>query len=75
MNFIKALWLALVDVFKMYIQLPKLVIELFWCLMGFVSLLLSLVLFPFIVMRKYKELKNEKPKRKAGKFSLRARSV
>lgn len=71
MNFIKALWLALVDVFKMHFQLPKLLIELFWCLMGFVSLILSIVLFPFIVMRKYKELKSEKPERKASKLKAK----
>lgn len=71
MNFVKALWLALVDVFKMYIQLPKLIVDLFWCLMGFVSLVLSIVLFPFIVYRKYKEVCNEKPKRKASKLKAK----
>lgn len=71
MKFIKALWLALVDVFKMYFQLPKLLIDLFWCLMGFVSLVLSIVLFPFIVYRKYKEVCSEKPKRKASKLKAK----
>jgi len=62
MILIKAFWLALVDIFKLYVHLPKLVVELFWVLVGIVSLVLSIVLFPFIVYRKYKEL--SKPKRK-----------
>lgn len=54
MKLIKAIWLALVDVFNMYKLAPKVVFELFWSALGVVSLVLSLVLFPLIVWRKYK---------------------
>ena len=36
-------------------------------MVGVLSLVLSVVLFPLIVARKYKELKNESPKRIKGK--------
>lgn len=70
MILIKALWVALVDVFKLYIHMPKLLVELFWALIGIVSLVLSLVLFPLIVWRKYKELKPKKSKKVVRKFGV-----
>lgn len=68
MNFIKALWLALVEVFKLYGHSPKLLVELFWCVCGLISLVLSVVLFPVIVWRKYKEVSKVKGKRKVKFF-------
>lgn len=70
MILVKALWLALVDVFKLYFHMPKLLVELFWALIGVVSLVLSLVLFPLIVWRKYKELKPKKSKKVVRKFGV-----
>ena len=60
MRFIKSFYLALVDVIKLNCHAPKLLVELFWCVVGILSLVLSIVLFPFIVARKYKELGNYK---------------
>lgn len=54
MKLIKAIWFALVDVFNMYKMSPKVICELFWSVLGVISLALSLVLFPLIVWRKYK---------------------
>lgn len=68
MNFIKALWLALVEVFKLYGHAPKLLVELFWCVCGLISLVLSVVLFPVIVWRKYKEVGKVKSKKKVKLF-------
>lgn len=70
MILVKALWLALVDVFKLHCNAPKLLIELFWALIGVVSLVLSLVLFPLIVWRKYKELKPKKSKKVVREFGV-----
>lgn len=74
MILVKALWLAIVDVAKMFKCSPKLLAELFLyvthvvlALAGVLSLVLSVVLFPLIVARKYKVLKNESPKRTKGK--------
>ena len=74
MLLIKSIWLALVDVFNMFKLSHKLIAELlvalahvFMGLMGIFSLILSVVLFPLIVVRKYKVLKNESPKRIKGK--------
>nr|DAF69075.1 MAG TPA: hypothetical protein [Caudoviricetes sp.] len=71
MLLIKSIWLALVDVFNMFKLSHKLVAELlvalahvFMGLMGIASLILSVVLFPFIVYRKYKNLKPKKVKSK-----------
>lgn len=66
MNFIKALWLALVELFKLYGHAPKLLVELFWCVCGLISLVLSVVFFPVIVWRKYKEVSKVKGKKKVG---------
>lgn len=60
MILVKALWLAIVDVAKLFKHAPKLLVELFWDLAGVLSLILSVVLFPLIVWRKYKELKPKK---------------
>lgn len=70
MILIKSIWLALVDVFKLHCNLPKLLIDLFWALIGIVSLVLSLVLFPLIVYRKYKNLKPKKSKKVIRKFGV-----
>lgn len=67
MILIKALWFALVDVFKLYSHAPKLLVELFWALMGVIGLVLSVVLFPLIVVRKYKVLKDGSQKRVKNK--------
>ncbi|RKQ59900.1 hypothetical protein [Acinetobacter phage vB_ApiM_IME-Ap7] len=67
MILVKALWLAIVDVAKMFKHAPKLLVELFWALAGVLSIILSVVLFPLIVVRKYKVLKNGSPKRVKGK--------
>lgn len=60
MNLLKAILLALKDVLPMLACLPKLFLDLFWCLAGFVGIILSIVLFPLIVVRKYKNLKVKK---------------
>lgn len=70
MILVKALWLALVDVVKLHCNAPRLLVELFWALIGVVSLVLSLVLFPLIVWRKYKELKPKKSKKVVRKFGV-----
>lgn len=70
MILIKSLWLALVDVFKLHCNAPKLLFELFWALIGVVFLVLSLVLFPLIVWRKYKELKPKKSKKVVRRFGV-----
>lgn len=77
MILVKALWLALVDVFGMFKLSPKLIIELvvsllhvLMALIGVVSLVLSLVLFPLIVWRKYQELKQKKSKKVIRKFGV-----
>lgn len=70
MILVKALWLAIVDVAKLFKHAPKLLVELFWALIGIVSLVLSLVLFPLIVWRKYKELKPKKSKKFVRKFGV-----
>lgn len=67
MTLIKAIWYSLVEVFGFFKLAPKLLSELFWSLMGVVSLILSVALFPVIVWRKYKVLKNESQKRVADK--------
>lgn len=60
MIFIKSFWLALVDVFKILGNVPALLVDIFWAVMGVIGLVLSVVLFPLIVMRKYKNLKRVK---------------
>lgn len=67
MTLIKAIWYSLVEVFGFFKLAPKLLSELFWSVMGVVSLVLSVVLFPVIVWRKYKVLKNGSQKRFANK--------
>ncbi len=67
MTLIKAIWYSLVEVFGFFKLAPKLLSELFWSVMGVVSLVLSVVLFPVIVWRKYKVLKNGSQKRVADK--------
>lgn len=74
MILVKALWLAIVDVVKMFKCSPKLFAELVLyvahvvlALAGVLSLILSVVLFPLIVVRKYKVLKNGSQKRVKGK--------
>ncbi|UYL86046.1 hypothetical protein [Acinetobacter phage vB_AbaM_BP10] len=67
MVLVKALWLAIVDVAKLFKHAPKLLVELFWSLVGVLSLVLSVVLFPLVVVRKYKVLKNGSQKRVKGK--------
>ncbi|QYC51690.1 hypothetical protein [Acinetobacter phage Abp95] len=70
MILVKALWLAIVDVAKLFKHAPKLLVELFWALAGVLSLILSVVLFPLIVVRKYKELKPKKSKKIVRKFGV-----
>lgn len=70
MILVKALWLAIVDVAKLFKHAPKLLVELFWALSGVLSLILSVVLFPLIVARKYKELKPKKSKKIVRKFGV-----
>lgn len=71
MILLKAVWLAMVDVFKLFKLSPKVFIELFWSVMGVLSLVLSIVLFPFIVYRKYKNLKPvKKTVKRSKKFKL-----
>lgn len=60
MIFIKSFWLALVDVFKILGNAPALLADIFWAIVGVMGLVLSVVLFPLIVMRKYKNLKRVK---------------
>lgn len=67
MTLIKAIWYSLVEVFGFFKLAPKLLSELFWSVIGVVSLVLSVVLFPVIVWRKYKVLKNGSQKRVANK--------
>lgn len=67
MTLIKAIWYSLVEVFGFFKLAPKLLSELFWSVMGVVSLVLSVVLFPVIVWRKYKVLKNGSQKRVENK--------
>lgn len=67
MTLIKAIWYSLVEVFGFFKLAPKLLSELFWSVVGVVSLVLSVVLFPVIVWRKYKVLKNGSQKRVADK--------
>lgn len=67
MTLIKAIWYSLVEVFGFFKLAPKLLSELFWSVMGVISLVLSVVLFPVIVWRKYKVLKNGSQKRVANK--------
>ena len=74
MILVKALWLAIVDVAKMFKCSPKLLAELVLyvahvvlALAGVLSLILSVVLFPLIVVRKYKVLKNGSQKRVKSK--------
>lgn len=79
MKVLKALWLAIIDVVNMYKLSPKLLCEIFkqvtgliMSILGILSLILIIVLFPFVVYRKYKNIKLEsrpKPRRiKAGEF-------
>lgn len=70
MTFIKAIWYSLVEVFGFFKLAPKLLSELFWSVMGVVSLVLSVVLFPVIVWRNYKELKPKKSKKVVRKFEV-----
>lgn len=70
MTLIKAIWYSLVEVFWFFKLAPKLLSELFWSVMGVVSLILSVVLFPLIVWRKYKELKPKKSKKVVRKFGV-----
>lgn len=70
MILVKALWLAIVDVAKLFKHAPKLLVELFWALAGVLSLILSMVLFPLIVVRKYKELNPKKSKKIVRKFGV-----
>lgn len=77
MILVKALWLAIVDVAKMFKCSPKLFAELVLyvahvvlALAGVLSLILSVVLFPLIVWRKYKELKPKKSKKVVRKFGV-----
>ena len=67
MTLIKAILYSFVEVFGFFKLAPKLLSELFWSVMGVVSLVLSVVLFPVIVWRKYKVLKNGSQKRVADK--------
>lgn len=74
MTLIKAIWYSLVEVFGFFKLAPKLLSELFWSVvgviwsvMGVASLVLSVVLFPVIVWRKYKVLKNGSQKRVENK--------
>lgn len=67
MTLIKAIWYSLVEVFGFFKLAPKLLSELFWSVVGVVSLVLSVVLFPVIVLRRYKVLKNGSQKRVADK--------
>ncbi|AFU62259.1 hypothetical protein AVV48_gp10 [Acinetobacter phage phiAC-1] len=70
MTLIKAIWYSLVEVFGFFKLAPKLLSELFWFVMGVVSLVLSVVLFPVIVWRNYKELKPKKSKKVVRKFGV-----
>lgn len=63
MKLIKAIFLALKDVIPLWMNLFGLLKDLFWLIMGILGLVLSIVLFPVIVWRKYKGIKNENPKR------------
>lgn len=67
MTLIKAILYSLVEVFGFFKLAPKLLSELFWSVIGVVSLVLSVVLLPVIVWRKYKVLKNGSQKRVADK--------
>lgn len=68
MLFIKALFSALADVFRLWANIGKLAIELFWCLMGIIGLILSVVLLPVIVCRKYAQFRaGAAKKKKIGK--------
>lgn len=64
MLFIKALFSALVDVFKLWANAGRLLVELFWCLMGIIGLILSVVLLPVIVYRKYAQFRSGATKNK-----------
>ena len=70
MLFIKALFAALADVFKLWANIGKLTVELFWCLMGIIGLILSVVLLPVIVCRKYAQFSaGATKKKKVGKHT------
>lgn len=65
--FIKALFLALADVLKLWANIGKLIVELFWAIAGIIGLILSIVLFPLIVARKMKNLSKGSAKRKKSR--------
>lgn len=74
MLFIKALFVALADVFKIWLSVGALLKELFWCLMGIIGLILSVVLLPVIVYRKYAQFRaGATKKKKVGKRTCCAR--
>ena len=62
MNLLKAIFLALKDVFTAWSKVFALLVDLFWCLAGIVALVLNVLLFPFIVWNKYKIVSNKKCK-------------
>lgn len=64
MLFIKALFSALADVFKIWLSAGALLKELFWCLMGIIGLILSVVLIPVIVYLKYAQFRAGATKKK-----------
>lgn len=52
MILLKAIFLALADVLKIWSNVFSLAMDIFWCLVGIIGLVLSVVLFPVLVMRK-----------------------
>lgn len=52
MILLKAIFLALSDIFKIWSNVFLLLVDIFWCLVGFIGLAISVVLFPVLVMRK-----------------------
>lgn len=70
MILLKAIYLTLKETLAMWSNSFRLLVELFWCLAGILSLVLSVVLMPVVIYRKYAQIRSDLMKtKKIGKRS------
>lgn len=73
MILLKAIYLALKDTLALWLHVGSLLVELFWCLMGILGLVLSVVLLPVVIYRKYAQIRTDSTKsKKIGKRTAKA---
>ena len=68
MILLKAIYLTLKDMWFVWSKVGSLLVDLFWVLMGILGLVMSVVLIPVIIYRKYAQIRTDLTKtKKIGK--------